>query len=284
MSFRPTGSSSQPAQGEGQPNRRMVPVRPPTGRPLVTYTIVAVTVIVYILQELNRAGILQTPFLALTGLVFGPQNLPAILSNGWGNDLLVLLGGKISALIFEGQYWRLLTPALLHGSLQHIGANMITLVFVGQRIERFYGHGRFLGLYILSAIGGNLLSFLLTPGISLGASTAVFGLIIAEGVFAFQNRELFGPQARAMLNSIVYLVIINLVVGLSERTVDNWGHLGGLLVGLAFSWFAGPLLEVSGREPDYVLVDKRVPATIWLVGILIFVFLAGVTIAYVQLQ
>ena len=273
MSFSTQSPPEQTGPRLEQEQPRMVAVRPPVGRSLVTYAILGITIFVYILQELNRMGIAREPFLALSRLVFGQENLLALLANGWGEALPLLLGGRISEFIIAGQYWRLLTPALLHGSLQHIGANMISLFIIGQRMETFYGHRRFLGLYILSAIGGNVLSFLLTPGISVGASTAVFGLIAAEGVFAFQHRSLFGPQAREMLNNIMFLLILNLGIGLWSPYIDNWGHLGGLLVGLAFAWFAGPRLRVGYRHPDYVLEDQRSPASVWLVSAVVLLLL-----------
>lgn len=266
----------QPAQ---EPAERMVQVRLPQRRPIVTYTILAVTVLVYLLQELNRMGILTQPLLALTGLVFGQENLAALLANGWGSDLLVLLGGKISPLIMTGQVWRLLTPALLHASLIHIGGNMYALFIVGPRLERFYGPWRFLALYVLGALGGNILSFLLTPGLSVGASTAIFGLFAAEGVLAYQNRRVFGAQARSMVTNTIYLLILNLVIGFTVSAVDNWGHIGGLLAGLAFSWLAGPSLEIIFNYPEYKVVDRRPAPMVWLIAAVLFAFLAGVVIS-----
>jgi rhomboid protease GluP len=264
----------------GQP--RMVPIRQKTSKPYVSYTILGLTILMYILQELNRIGIAREPFIALTSLIFGADSLSELFAGGWAGDLPILVGGKISDLIIEGQFWRLLTPALLHASLIHVGANMYALFIIGPRLERFYGHGRFLMLYVLGALGGNVLSFLLTPGLSIGASTAIFGLFAAEGVLAFQNRQVFGAQAKAMVTNILYLLAINLFIGLSVSAVDNWGHLGGLIAGLAFSWFAGPLLEVSYNYPDYELVDQRSPAMAYLIALVLFILLVGVVFLRIQ--
>lgn len=271
---------NEPAGEWGRP--RMVPIRVNTSPPYVTYVILGLTIFIYILQELNRIGIAREPFIVLAGLIFGQGSLPELFAGGWGTDLPILVGGKISELIVAGQYWRLLTPALLHASLIHIGANMYALFVIGPRLERLYGHTRFLMLYLLGALGGNVLSFLLTPGLSIGASTAIFGLFAAEGVLAFQNRQVFGPQARAMVTNILYLLAINLFIGLSVRAVDNWGHLGGLIAGLAFSWFAGPLLEVTYNYPDYELVDQRSTAMAYLIGVVLFILLAGVVFLRIQ--
>ncbi|RPJ38540.1 MAG: rhomboid family intramembrane serine protease [Chloroflexi bacterium] len=269
--YSPTGTE-QP--GTAQP--RMVPVERPVTKPTVTYTILAITVFVYLLQELTRMGIAREPFLALSQMIFGPEVLQALLQNGWGDSLLTLLGGKINELIIAGQYWRLLTPALLHASLTHIGFNMYALYAIGSTLESFYGHQRFLMLYIVGALGGNVLSFLMTRGLSVGASTAIFALVAAEGVFIYQNRAIFGSQARAMLSNVVFIVIINLGLGFLPG-IDNFGHLGGLIAGLAFGWFAGPRFEV---EPDftgrYKLVDKSNPSTAWLVAIVMVILILGV--------
>lgn len=254
---------------------RMVQVRRPTARPTVTYIILGLTIFVYLLQELSGMGMFQAPFLALARLMFGAETTQALLANGWGSDLLVLLGGKINSLIIAGQYWRLLTPALLHASLLHIGFNMYALYSIGPSLEMYYGHWRYLGLYLLGALGGNVLSFLMTQGLSVGASTAIFGLVAAEGAFIYQNRSIFGPQARAMLTNVVVVVVINLALGLSSSGVDNFGHLGGLLAGLAFGWFAGPRLDVIFDSSEYILKDRRSPIMPWVAGGLIAVVFLG---------
>ena len=164
------------------------------------------------------------------------QNLSAVF---FGRDLLLIAGAKINQAILLGQIWRLITPVFLHASILHIGFNMYALYSLGSVLERRFGVWPFLALYFIGALWGNTLSFLLTPNISLGASTAIFGLIAAQGVYIYKNRFLLGSAARPMLMNIAMVVMINLVLGLSPG-IDNWGHVGGLLGGLFFSWFAGP--------------------------------------------
>jgi rhomboid protease GluP len=202
----------------------------PQSAPYVTYAIIAITVIIYILQlasEVLLQGDLPGAFLA-----------------------------KDNDLIRAGQLWRLLTPALVHGSIPHIAFNMYALFSFGIGLERHFGHGRFLLLYVLGAFAGNVMSFLLTNGNSVGASTAIFGLIGAEGVFLLQNRKLFAGQFRSAIGNIIFIVAINLFFGLQPQ-IDNWGHIGGLLGGLIFSSFAGPLWEVEGIRNSYEIVDRR---------------------------
>jgi rhomboid protease GluP len=179
------------------------------------------------------------------------------LTNGLlGFDLPAALGMKINEYIIAGQIWRLLTPMFLHGSLMHIGFNMYALVVIGSGLERRFGHFRFLALYALGAFAGNVLSFLVSPNPSLGASTAIFGLLGAEMVFFYQNRQIFGAGARRALQNVVTVAAVNLLIGLTPG-IDNWGHLGGLFGGLVFTWFGGPQLALEGDYPVFDLVDQR---------------------------
>ena len=116
---------------------------------------------------------------------------------------------------------------------------------------------RFFLLYFLSAFTGNVFSFLLTPSPSLGASTAIFGLLAAEGMFLIQNQKLLGPRARRALFNVFYMAAINLFIGLGISGIDNWGHVGGLLGGTLFAWFGGPRWKLEGIYPSIRLVDER---------------------------
>jgi len=158
----------------------------------------------------------------------------------------------------EGEFWRLLTPALLHSSIVHIAFNMYALFILGRRLESIHGHWRFLLLYLLSGFGGNVLSFVLSSYPSLGSSTAIFGLLAAEGVFIFQNRRLFGQRSQAMLSNVLVILFINLLIGFSPGTnIDNFGHLGGLLAGFMFASLGGPKWVVEGIPPFVSINDSR---------------------------
>jgi rhomboid protease GluP len=102
------------------------------------------------------------------------------------------------------------------------------------------------------------MSFIFSEIPSLGASTAIFGLIGAEAVFLYQNRRLLAGQFRSAIGNVLFIIAINLFLVGSLPGIDNWGHIGGLLGGLMFTWFASPLWKV---EPNFLggfqLVDKR---------------------------
>lgn len=270
---------TQPPVGEPhpQPEQQVIRVRQRLTRPTVMYVILGVTILVYLLQELTRNGLIQQPFMALGQLLMGSEMLNYLISQMGTTDLPMVLGAKISPLITNGQVWRLFTPVVLHASPAHILFNMYALYSIGSFIEAYYGHWRFLALYLLGALGGNILSYWMTPVVSVGASTAIFGLVAAQGVFVYHNRKLFGQRARGMLNNTIFIIAINLMLGLSGG-IDNWGHLGGLVGGLAFAWFAGPQLGIDRNQVEPELVDQRSPVMVWLTAVVVAFFMAALAL------
>ncbi len=214
-----------------QEPHRQVSIALPSAPPRITYTIIGITVFVYLLQMASQ-----------------------FLLNG--ADYPAYYGMKINELILDGQLWRLITPVLLHGSIMHIGFNMYALLVIGAGMESRMGHLRFLMLYLVSGFAGNVFSFYFSDANSLGASTAIFGLLAAEGVFLYLNKGLFGQRAKKALSNIIMVAGVNLLIGMSPG-IDNWGHIGGLLGGIIFAWFGGPRWEVEGIAPFLHLEDRR---------------------------
>ncbi|WP_235700529.1 rhomboid family intramembrane serine protease [Companilactobacillus nodensis] len=104
------------------------------------------------------------------------------LSGGSQNiNTLLTFGAKTNNLVQEGQWWRLITPMFIHIGVLHIMMNGFTIFYVGQILEPMVGHVRFLFIYFLSGITGNLASFAFGSSntISAGASTSLFGLFAA---------------------------------------------------------------------------------------------------------
>jgi rhomboid protease GluP len=242
-----------PHPPEPAPPPQAVRVALPSSVPMATYVILGFTVLVYLLQMASTA-------------IFGY----AVYQIDW----LEIYGARFNQAIRMGEVWRFITPVFLHGSIPHVFFNMYALLSIGSFLERHFGHKRFVLLYFLGAFSGNVFSFLLTgeQGYSVGASTAVFGLVAAEVVFFYQNRKLFGGQAKQAIGNAVFIIAINLFIGLTPG-IDNWGHVGGLLGGAIFAWFAGPRWEVAGISPDFHLQDKRESREIFLgAGLVVIVF------------
>jgi rhomboid protease GluP len=243
-----------PGQTPGQPQVLVPEERPappqirlvlPDSKPVVTYTLIVITALIFFVQ-------------------LGTQRL-------LGYDLPVAIGIKYNQLIDAGQYWRLIAPVLLHGDILHIGFNMYALHILGRELERFYGHARFLLLYLAGGFTGGVLSYLLTAAPSLGASTAVFGLLVAYGILGYRNKSIFGPQAQRIVRNVVQVAAINFLFGLSPG-IDNWGHLGGAIGGFLIAWFGGPEYRYAGKMLEIHLEDKRSP----LQFLAIFILVVGV--------
>ena len=236
---------------------RPVRVALPQSAPYATYAIIGVTVFVFVLQVISI-------------FVFGRYS--------GGADLLEVLGALNGRAVQSGQVWRLITPILLHDNsfpFFHIIFNMYALYSLGIGIERTFGRRRFLLLYLLGGFAGNVISFIHSGNYaySVGASTAIFGLIGAEAVFLIQNRKLFGDRFGGAIRNIIFVVAINLFIIGSLPFIDNWGHIGGLVGGLMFTSFAGPIWEVEGNFLGYSLVDKRpIREVITGAGVVIFIF------------
>ena len=218
-------------------------LRLPERKPVVVYALMALTIFVFALQYLTQAGALH----------FGSCPYFSTL------DLPACYGLKVNDLIIAGQWWRLITPIFLHANIIHIAFNMYALNVLGPELERHYGRFPFLALYVVSGFAGVVLSFLLTDAPSLGASTSIFGLLAAQGIFVYRNQRLFGKRARTALASIINIAVINLLIGLAPG-IDDWGHVGGLLGGLIFSGLAGPKYEVVEGDAEYRLVNHTAAA------------------------
>ena len=126
-----------------------------------------------------------------------------------------------------GEWWRLLTGAFLHGGWLHIAFNMYVLFALGPTLERILGHGRFLLLYLLAALGGAAASYTFSDyqTVSVGASGAIFGLM---GALIVAGRRL-----RYDITQVLVLLGINVVIGFLSPGVDWRAHLGGLATGAA---------------------------------------------------
>lgn len=146
-----------------------------------------------------------------------------------------------------GEWWRLLTPVLVHGGLMHLLFNMYFLYLVGPLIEQLYGTSRFLLLYGLTAAAGSAASFAFGgPAPSVGASGAIFGLCGVLVAVSAIHRPVLDRRGRAIMSQIGALVVLNLAIGfgfgaLLGANIDNAAHVGGLLAGLWLGFALPPI-------------------------------------------
>ena len=125
----------------------------------------------------------------------------------------------------NGEYYRLITVALLHGGLWHLAFNLYALHALGTPVEAYFGKKKYTLILIVSLLSGSTLSILFNPAYvySIGASGMIFGL--------FGALALIGQQSGIEWRSILVIVGINFAIGFVLGGVDWRGHLGGLIGG-----------------------------------------------------
>ncbi|MCI0140802.1 rhomboid family intramembrane serine protease [Arthrobacter bambusae] len=214
-----------------------------TGRPLVTYVLIGLCALVYVLQWLIPGGVVEGQ------LVFAS----AYASPQYG--------------AFEP--WRMLTSAFVHsqGFVLHIVLNMYMLWIFGQVLEPVLGRIRFLAVYVLSAVGGSVGFMLLTPVFPVtpveGASGAIFGLFGA--LLVIQSRR--GGDTRQLW----ILIVINGVIGFVVPGIAWQAHLGGLITG----GLCAAVIAFAPRGPRQALLQTAGMALV--AGILVLATVLGAT-------
>lgn len=202
--------------------------------------------------------------IAIMVLIYGAMTLVGGSTNV---NVLITFGAKLNALIQQGEWWRLVTPMFLHIGFTHILMNMITLYFVGMQIEAAFGHTRFLVLFLVAGVGGNVASFCFSNSLSAGASTAIFGLF---GAFMMLGESFWqNPVIRQLTQTFLAFVVMNILFDLFAPGIDLAGHLGGLAAGFLVAYSLG--VPRIGK----VSTIKRVVATIVLIGGLVWLYLHG---------
>lgn len=160
-------------------------------------------------------------------------------------ETAIKLGANAIGELQKGELWRLFTYMFLHGSLMHILLNMYSLYVIGSQMETFIGKTKFLLVYVLSGLTGGLLSSALGGNVSVGASGAIFGLLGAMLYFGYHYRTYLGGVIKSQ---IIPIIVLNLLIGFSQSTIDNFCHIGGLIGGLLTMMALGVEDKSSGVE------------------------------------
>ena len=178
----------------------------------------------------------------LMGLCFLMYIVTLIM--GSSNVIYLILGANYAPLVKNGEIFRLITYAFLHGSIIHLVVNMYSLFIVGRQIENNFGKVRLLIIYFISALSGGLLSALFSKGISIGASGAIFGLLGALLYFGLHFRLYLTD---ALVSKIIPIIVLNLIIGFTVTGIDNACHIGGLIGGFLASMAVG-VPEVDNKK------------------------------------
>lgn len=174
--------------------------------PFLTYIIISVNLIVYLLMTLAGGSTDQR--------------------------VLIEFGAKVNSLIQAGEIWRFFTSMFIHIGFMHLIFNLYAFWSLGPFIEERFGHWRFFTIYSLSGLGGSIASFFFSPALSAGASGAIFGLLGALFYYSIKRPSLWKS---GLGMNLVLVLLINLGFGLTMPGIDNFAHLGGLLTGIITS-------------------------------------------------
>ena len=227
------------------------------GRPVVTYALLAVNLLVWLMME--AAG--------------GSKD----------QDVLLRFGALSSPRIADGDYWRLFTAMFLHLGIEHLLVNSLGLFIFGQLVERIYGPVRFALIYVLAGLFGSVASYhfinILATGA--GASGAILGVMGAFAAFFLARRDVLGEVGRQNLMGILVIAGISLFFGLVTPGIDNWAHMGGFVSGFAIGFAFAPRYKAvddvfgfGGRLVD----SNSLARSWWVVPVAVAVLFAATTL------
>lgn len=190
--------------------------------PYITYSIMAINIILFILMY--------------------------VMGNGSEDiNTLMRFGALNKGYVLAGEYFRIITSGFLHIGLVHIIMNMYALYVLGPQVESYLGKIKFILIYFISMILGNLLSMVLNDIsiVSAGASGAIFGLLGALLYFGYHYRVYLG---NALQSQIIPIILLNLAIGFMAEGIDLAAHVGGLIGGVLSTWALGVSDKSSTSE------------------------------------
>jgi len=213
-------------------------------RPVVTYAIICINIIVFLLMHIFGSGSTDTA-------------------------TLIKFGANYAPLIKMGDYYRLITSAFLHIGIIHLIVNSYALYVIGPQVENFFGKTKYIIIYLVSAIFGNLLSMLFTDGISAGASGAIFGLLGSILYFGYHYRVYLDGVLKSQ---IIPLIVMNLLLGFVLTGIDNAAHIGGLVGGILISMAVGVKYKSSNSDK----INGVIMTLIFMAFLIYMAFIRGI--------
>ena len=216
-------------------------------------------------NKLKNQPFVTIGFLSIQTAVF----LLAYLLPGLLIEFRGSMFGPLIALNHE--YWRFVTPIFIHYGLMHFAINSVILYYMGQQVEAIYGHGRFFLIYLLSGVLGNVLGFAFNDMNvqAAGASTSLFGIFGAFVVLGIHFKN--NPGIQAMVRQFSLFIVLNLVFGLFDQTIDMYGHVGGLIGGILM----GNIVALPMRVGKTYSIHVRIISAMILLFLLFFCIVYG---------
>lgn len=194
--------------------------------PINTFLVI-INILVFIVLEMG--GDTQDAYYMLTrGAMFGP------------------------VMVENGEYYRLFTSMFLHFGVNHLAGNMLSLIFLGDNLERVLGKVKYLILYLLSGLGASFCSFLynMLRGeivVAAGASGAIFGVIGALFYILIKNKGKLEDLTSLRLGILIVYILYS---GFMTPGIDNTAHIGGLLIGFLLAIFMYPKIDKKQKRKE----------------------------------
>lgn len=207
-------------------------------KPVITYALIAINVVIYILSLFN-------------------------------DSILQMFAVNRFYIVELNQYYRLFTGIFLHANLLHLLFNMYALYVIGMQLESFLGKWKYLAVYLLSGLGGSMLSIFFSNNFSVGASGAIFGLMGALLYFGYHYRVYLDSVVKSQ---IIPLIVINLFIGFTVSGIDNWAHIGGLVGGILSCMAVG----VKYKSSRFEMINGVIMYLIFIGFIGYMVFVRGI--------
>lgn len=206
-----------------------------SGKPIVTYALLAITSFIGLIQLIPGLNTPITQALAF----FAPYLYPALFP-------------------FPFEPWRLLTVLFVHGGFVHLALNMLALWMLGQSLEPMLGRARYLALYLISGLGGSVMVALIAPeSPTVGASGAIFGLMAALLII--------GRHIGANVTGILVILGINFAFGFFAGGISWQAHLGGAIVGALVAFILTRTKRREQRTWQIVLLSATAVALLVIV-------------------
>lgn len=178
----------------------------------VTFLIIVINVAIFIAMLFSGAGFWHSP-----------------------NGVQLSWGANFAPATQDGEWWRLGSAIFLHFGVMHLLLNSLALWDIGQLAERMYGRMRFVTIYLLSGLFGNLLSLVMqgNQAVSGGASGAIFGIYAAALVFLWRERaEIAVHEFRWLFGGGLLFALLSIGMGFVVSGIDNSAHIGGFVSGM----------------------------------------------------
>ena len=207
-------------------------------KPIVTYALIIINVIVFLLSLFNES-------------------------------IIQMFAVNRFFIADLGQYYRLFTGIFLHANFLHLIFNMYALYVIGMQLESFLGKGKYLAVYLLSGLGGSMLSIFFDNGYSVGASGAIFGLMGALLYFGYHYRVYLDSVVKSQ---IIPLIVLNLLIGFTSTGIDNWAHIGGLVGGILATMAVG----VKYKSTKFEMINGAIMYLIFIGFLGYMVFVRGI--------